>query len=239
MIRYWVVLALLATTAGCLPFAIPPLDIEASAGPAIGDLDAAATAASDTPTIPDGSTPSSFAVMHQVRLGSSPLEGFPVFQARRFDVSGGLILREAFGNYNNNGWYGQASFYPWPAPPKKGKPTQDPYTGSMIPAAKPVITYPRARAGIHLSGDVLSFSGFDEIGGTLAFSLELVSHSNVGRLQGCKANIGVSGESAIALKLSTGYRDIAGARYWYSTLGLSYRVPSVGGFFMLPSFCQN
>ena len=216
--------------------ALPPLDIEAATGAATGDL--------SPPVTPEFTEPpakakgdQSAARVQSLRVGTNLRQGFVSQKNRRFDLGGGLIVSESIAEgHDRQGFYLHASYYPHVGY-ERYRDLKDPANFIFVPTV--MDAFPRIRFGLHGSVDVLSFDTFEDRGMTIAGSAELVRGNHRARTPGCIARFGYSGEESIGLKLTGGVRQLDGARYWLATVGLTVRLPAVGGVVAVPVLCGD
>lgn len=208
--------------------AVPPLDIEMAAGAAAGDLD---------PPEPSEKADAdrSAARIQSLRVGTNLRQAFVSQKNRSFDLGGGLIISESIsGSHERQGFYLQASYYPRIGIESYTN-LRDPSNYVFVPTI--VDAFPRLRLGVHGTIDSLSFDAWGDRGITISASAELVRGNRRAHTPGCIVRFGYSGEDSIGLKLSGGVREVDGRRYWVATLGLTVRVPAIGGLITVPIFC--
>ncbi|MCG8419615.1 MAG: hypothetical protein MJE77_16915 [Proteobacteria bacterium] len=116
---------------------------------------------------------------------------------------------------------------------------RDPTKALLYPFA--AHAFPRIRLGIHATGSVLAIDSFSDPGVSIALTGEMVLDNGQRHTIACGvANFGYSGDTSVGLKVTGGVREFAGERYWLATVGMTIKLPAIGGIVGIPAiFCRD
>ncbi|MCG8424190.1 MAG: hypothetical protein MJE77_40375 [Proteobacteria bacterium] len=223
------VLWIAALLFGCLPMAMPPLDVEAAAG--------IASARNSNSNKVDRAD--QLRHIQSLRVGTNLLQGFERLKNRRFDLGGGFIASESISDlYDEQGWYVRVSYYPRIGI-ESFQDIRNPTRALLYPFA--AHAFPRIRLGIHATGSVLDVDSFSDPGISVALTGEMVLDNGQRHTIACGvANFGYSGDTSVGLKVTGGVREFAGERYWLATVGMTVKLPAIGGVVGVPTiFCRD